>query len=358
MLTSLLVGIERASLSVKLLFILLLFNLGCAVPVALPVFALLQQTANGHVAGQRLYADQLDAGWLIDLVNNQFVGFSTASVGLQTGLLLLMAGIFYLTVNLFLSGGILTVFAEPVERFSMSKFCAGGAAYWWRFARLFLITLLFYGLLLGTYFGATQWLNKAAAQATAAGPIMTKRWGLLLALVMGFGLINMVFDYARIRTVQYDARRMWRVSIEAWRFCLAYVGRTSSLYLLLSGLGWFLFGTCAWLRSAISQATWLTITLAFCLGQLALLTRLWTRLALFASQADLHQGLAPTRAWPTVDEPQMEFRPATKDLVPPPGFTLDPDATTLKYAAEADEIKPPTVVAETSEPTNESRNGA
>ncbi|MBI1761493.1 MAG: hypothetical protein HYR56_08670, partial [Acidobacteria bacterium] len=284
MLTSLLIGIERACLSVKLLCILLLGNLICIVPVALPVFALVQQSAQGHVVAQRLFANQLDAAWLIDFVNNQFNGFSPASVGLQMGLLLLVAGALYLTANLFFTGGILAVFAGPVERFSLRQFCAGGGAYWWRFARLLLIALVFYGLLLVAYFLASQPLNKAAARATAAGPIEIKRWLLLLALALGCGLINMVFDYARIRTVQHEARRMWRVTFAAWRFCLAYVWRTTCLYLLLAAFGLVLFGAFVWLRNAVPQASWLGVILAFGLGQLAIVARLWTRLALFAGQ--------------------------------------------------------------------------
>lgn len=352
MLTSLFVGIERATLSIKLLFVLLLGNLVCAVPVALPVFALVQQTAYDRVVAQRLMADQLDAAWLIDLVNNQFNGFSPASVGLQMGLLLLVAGAFYLTANLFFTGGILAVFAGPVERFSLRKFCEGGGAYWWRFARLFLIALVFYGLLLGAYALAVQPLNHADAQATAVGPIETKRWLFLLALSMGFGLINMVFDYARIRTVQHEARGMWRVTFAAWRFCLAYIVRTSLLYLLLTALGWLLFGLFVWMRGTLPQRSWLSVMLAFGFGQMAMLARLWTRLALFAGQADWYRQLAPAPALATPGMPVMEFMPATKDLVPPPGFRLEPGATTLTPPVETEQ--PPTASAKATEAATES----
>ncbi len=358
MLTSLLVGIERACRSVKLLFVLLLGNLFCAAPVALPVFALVQQSAQDHVVAQHLFADQLNAAWLIDFVNNQFNGFSPVSVGLQTGLLLLVAGALYLTANLFFSGGILAVFAAPLERFSLRKFCEGGGAYWWRFARLLLIALIFYGLLLGAYFLASRPLNKAAAQATAAGPIEIKRWLLLLAGALGFGLINMVFDYARIRTVQHEARRMWRVTFAAWRFCLAYVWRTTFLYLLLAAIGLVLFGAFVWLRNAVTQASWLNVMLAFGLGQLAIVARLWTRLALFAGQADLHQRLAPAPALAKPGAPVIEFMPATKDLTPPPGFTLEPDATTLTPPAETAPQPAAVAAAEPTETSDESGNRA
>jgi hypothetical protein len=348
--TALFVGIERATVSIKLLFILLLGNLVCTVPVALPVFALVQQTAYDRVVAQRLLADQLDAAWLIDLVNNQFTGFSPASVGLQMGLLLLVAGALYLTANLFFTGGILTVFEGPVERFSLRKFCAGGGAYWWRFARLFLISLVFYGLWLGVYALVVQPLNAADARANAAQPIETKRWLLLLALVMGFGLINMVFDYARIRTVQHEARGMWRVTFAAWRFCLAYVVRTSLLYLLLTALGWLLFALFVWMRSTMPQHSWLSVMLAFGFGQMALVARLWTRLALFAGQADWHRQLAPAPALATPGVPVMEFMPATKDLIPPPGFTLEPGAVTLTPPVEPE---PTAAAVETMETSTE-----
>lgn len=336
--TSLFVGIERATLSIKLLFVLLLGNLVCTVPVALPIFALVQQTAFDRVAAQRMRANQLDAAWLLDFINNQFNGFSPASVSLQMGLLLLVAGALYLTANLFFTGGILTIFEGPIERFSLRKFCAGGGTYWWRFARLFLISLVFYGLLLVAYFLASQPLNKAAEQATAEGPIAIKRWWLLLALLLGFGLINMVFDYARIRTVQHEARRMWRATFAAWRFCLAYVVRTSLLYLLLTAIGLLLFALFVWLRGTFAQASWLSVILAFGLGQMALLARLWTRLALFAGQGNLHRQLAPAPTLAAPGPPVIEFMPATKDLLPPPGFTLEPGAATLTPSVAAEPV--------------------
>ena len=81
---------------------------------------------------------------------------------------------------------------------------------------------------------------------------------------------------------------------------------------LARGLGWFsiglgllIFAIIVWLRNAIPQSSLITVFIATILGQLAIASRLWTRLTIYAAELDLYRRLIP----PPEDAPLPETPP-------------------------------------------------
>jgi hypothetical protein len=314
---SLLAGINRANRSFSLLILLLVANLLFAVPIVTPLFSLFLQTTARTLGAQRMFADKLDAVWFIDLINNRFPDASLLTASAATLSLLSLLGGLYLLLNLFLAGGILESFAAGERRFSARSFWAGCGVHFWRFLRLGLISLLFYGALFVAYQLVKLAIGRAEAQASAAQPIQLAKLALLLVFVLALALVNLAFDYARIGAVLRERRGMWRETIEAWRFSLAYFLQAYPLYLLLAALGTALFAGFAWWRSLVNQGSLLGVGLALGLGQLAILARLWTRLALYAGQLDFYQRHTPAPLVATkLGAPVIEFMPATGELPP------------------------------------------
>ena len=137
-------GLTLATLNWKMALVLLAANILFALPVALPLFILILQTADETAAAEKMMADNLDVDWATDMINLQMPGYSLDSTGIQTGALLAVMGLIYLVVTTLLSGGILATFASDHQRFTMREFWAGCGAYFWRFFRLMLISLFFY----------------------------------------------------------------------------------------------------------------------------------------------------------------------------------------------------------------------
>src|SRR5262249_49189962 len=150
--------------------------------------------------------------------------------GGQMGVLLLVTGFSYLLLNILFAGGILDVFASKEERFAMRRFWAGCGAYFWRFFRLLLISLLFYGAAYFVYFLISKPIDAAAKQAATFTPVFYQRWAAVLLLVLLFTFVNMIFDYAKIGAVVGDRRRMFRETISALRFGVRNFFRAYSLY--------------------------------------------------------------------------------------------------------------------------------
>src|SRR5262245_59146545 len=149
MIRSFFVGINETSRSWKMILLLLAANLLVSIPVIVPIFLLVIAASGGTVAADRLMADKLDPAWLIDVANHQFPGAAIETVAMQVGALFAVMGVCYLLLNTLLAGGVIGVFNSADGWFTMRKFWGEAGAYFWRFFRLTLISLIFYGVSVG-----------------------------------------------------------------------------------------------------------------------------------------------------------------------------------------------------------------
>ncbi len=293
MLTSFFTGLARANRSWRMILLLLAVNILVSIPIAVPVFLLIAQTSSERLAANTMLADKLELNWLTDLINQRLPGESLESFGGQVGVLLLVMGVSYLLLNTLFAGGILEILASYQEGFTMRRFWMGCGAYFWRFFRLMLISLLFYGAAYLVYFLIRKPINSSAKQAAEYGPTFYKQWAALAVLGLLFAAINMIFDYAKISTVIGDHRKMFREAISATRFAWRNFLRTYSLYWLigLTGLAWF--ALLVWLRGAVNQNSIIAVLIAILPAQLTMAARMWTRVAFYAAEFDLYWRLTP-----------------------------------------------------------------
>lgn len=353
MLESFFTALARASRHWKMVALLLVTNILFAVPLTLPIFLLLLQTTGGTRAAQRMFADKLDFIWLTDLVNEQFAGFSLATMSAQIALLLLALGAAYLLVSMLFAGGILNVLAAEDGRFTLRRFGEGCGAYFGRFFRLWCISLFFYAAAFAVYKLLMMAVNAADSRASAAQPGVIKRWLLLALLLLLLAVINMIFDYAKVGAVIGERRRMFAETARAVRFTRRRLVPALSLYLLVAVVGFLVFALLTWLRSLIPQASSITVLAAILLGQFALAARMWTRVAFYAAASDYYLRHAPKVVPPDVrpaeKPPVVEAAPpatAVPPLIPPaaPATTPGELVTSLQHDA------PPVLYVLGSEP--------
>ena len=276
-----------------MVLLLLAANILCSFPMAALIFLLIVLTGSGTSAATKMYADKLDVNWIIDLFNHQMPGFSLESIGVQVVALFVVIGLSYLLLNTLFAGGIIEIFACEDSRFTMRKFFSGCGIYFWRFFRLMLISLVFYGAATVIYALIRVGIDRYAAQSTAYEPLFYKRWAALLLLFMLLAFINMVFDYAKISTVVNESSKMFQEAIKALRFSLHFFFTAFGLYLLIGVIGIALFILLVLLRGSINQSSTVALLLAILLGQLTIAARIWTRLTYYAAELDLYQRLNP-----------------------------------------------------------------
>ena len=311
MIISFFVGINEAYRGWKMILLLLAANVLSSLPVIVPIFLLVFGASRGTIAADSLMADKLDAAWFIDVVNHQFPGGAADTVALQVGGLFVVMGVCYLLLNTLLAGGVIGVFNSADGLFTMRKFWGDAGAYFWRFFRLTLISLIFYGVAVGIYMLLRWPIENAAERASAFEPVIYKRWAAMALLALLFAYINMVFDYAKIGTVAHsdrgDSKGMFRETFRAFRFAFRYFFSAFGLYLIIALVGLALFLVFNALRWSVDQSSAGRVSLAILLGQIVLAGRMWTRLVFYAAETHLYKKLAPRAApAPIIFESQHE----------------------------------------------------
>jgi hypothetical protein len=300
MIISFFVGINEANRSWKMILPLLAANVLLSLPVIVPIFLLVFGASRGTIAADSLVADKLDAVWLMDVANRQFPGAAVGTVTLQVGGLFVVMGVCYLLLNTLLTGGVIGVFNSADGWFTMRKFWGEAGAYFWRFFRLTLISLIFYGAAVGIYALLRWTINNAAGQASAFESVIYKRWAAMALLALLFAFINMVFDYAKIGTVARsgggDSKGMFRETFRAFRFAFRNFFSAFGLYLIIALVGLALFIVFNALRWSVDQSSAGRVSLAILLGQFAIAGRMWTRLVFYAAETHLYKKLAPAAA--------------------------------------------------------------
>jgi hypothetical protein len=295
MIRSFIIGLRHANRSWKMILLLLAANNLFTLPLIVPIFWLVALSTGRTLTADRMFAGKLDIRWIVDITNNQMPGFSLEYTGIQIALSLAVIGFIYLLLNTFFAGGIIEVFAVDYGHFTMRRFWAGCGAYFWRFFRLMLISFFFYGGAGFIYFVLRGMVNTAAAEATSYEALLYQRWGSLLLLIVMLGFVNMVFDYAKIRTVVEDSRGMFRETFKALGFSLRHLISVSALFLTIAAIGIGLFLLLVRLRDSIDQSSVMAVIGAILLGQTAIAARMWTRLTFFAAGLDFYRRYKPKK---------------------------------------------------------------
>ncbi|MBO0857474.1 MAG: hypothetical protein J2P21_03280 [Chloracidobacterium sp.] len=315
MIRSFFVGINVANRSWKMILTLLAANALSSLPVIVPIFLLVYGSSGGTLAADRLMANKLDVVWLIDVINNQIPGFAIGTIVSQVGALLVVAGVCYLLLNTLFAGGVIGVFNSADGWFTMRKFWGEAGAYFWRFLRLELISLIFYGVAVGIYLLLRWRIENVAERASALDEVIYKQWASMGSLALMFAFINMVFDYAKIGTMANSeggrGKGMFRETFRAFRFSFRRFFSAFGLYLMIALLGFALFLVLNWSRWSVNQSSAGKVALAIFLGQIVIVGRLWTRLVFYAAETHLYKKLGPISAPdPKIVESPIEFAAA------------------------------------------------
>ncbi|MFZ4984575.1 MAG: hypothetical protein ACOYLF_03850 [Blastocatellia bacterium] len=284
-------GLRQSIQQWQMALLMTVISLLVALPLVLPTFWLIYDTTRRTAMAERMMADQIDPLWLIDLANGQLSGFSIEGMGTLFGLSLVALGLLYLLLHTLLAGGMVSLLVANDRHFRMWDFWAGGGLYFWRFFRLMLISRLLQALVIA---GTLIWLKKLGAldqAATAYSEVVRKEWATAIGLVLAFGLIGLIFDYARVRTVTNGSAGMVSETIRTIRFTLRHLPSTVGLQLLVGLVGFGLFAGLVQLRASIPQLSGGRVFAAFVIGQLAIGVRLWHRVWFTASQVELHRRI-------------------------------------------------------------------
>lgn len=250
-------------------------NLLAAAVIVAPVAVTLSTVLSQSLESERLFGN-LDVDWIMETL----LEFHTApAVNLLAGAVLV--GILYLLVNTFLAGGAIAAFVRPGE-----SFFASCARYFPRFLRIFLISLLFYGVAFGIVRGLSAARSSLFEHSMRAGPEDIATWCIQLIGLLLLFAVNMTFDYAKIICVLED-RKALKSTLRGVRFVGRHFGSTYSVFMVTASVGIALLAIYHLLSEWLGQGSVAVVIGLFILRQVYLIARFWVRLWTWASELAL-----------------------------------------------------------------------
>lgn len=224
-------------------------------------------------------------GAILKSVNN----FISGNIGGEFAGIALM-GIVFLLLWTYLAGGFISLYANQDGQ---TTFFQQAARFLPRFIILAIMAAILYYLLFGALMSWLSGIVYSLTYETLDERIhfvyTVIKYGIVWLLVW---FVNMLFDYSKIITVLQDHKNALTAPIKAAKIIFANFGRTYGLYLSV-GIIWILFFVVYWIIVADPQSnsSWLAIFVPFVLGQLYILSRIWTRCLFYASQTAMCESI-------------------------------------------------------------------
>ncbi len=224
----------------------------------------------------------------------------------------------YIAAWLFLAGGIIDRYARDRATRAHGFFSASGG-FFFRFVRLAIVMGVVYGLMFGYLHPwlfdrvYTRLIRNVNVERTA----FMIRAGLYLVFGLCLAAVNVIFDYAKVRTVVEDRRSAFGALAAALHFVRRNAGAAIGVYALNVALFALTIAVYAVLAPRAGGSGWM-MWVGFAIGQMYVLGRLCVKLIFWASETSLFQSrlahagylATPAPIWP--DSPTAEaLRPAS-----------------------------------------------
>jgi hypothetical protein len=267
----------------RLLVILYAVNLVFAGLVAVPFLVIVQRELGHSLLGLRI--QPVDLNWLGETVLAHGASLTAMVAGV------LAAGLVYVTLHIFLNGGIVGRLLDKEGPTGLAEFAGDGGRFFGRFIRLFLVTLVFLGLSLGVFMSLVSALFEPLSKAalTEWPPLILSNLHFLIALLL-LSVVHMIIDYARIAVVADGERRVLRALRHAFTFLRKRFFRAWAIYLLLvvltvagSVVFYFIF-------NRLGDPSVTQVIAGLILMQLYIVFRIWARILFVAAQAEFYKA--------------------------------------------------------------------
>ena len=322
-------GVKRVNRAPALLTAAWLATIAVSLPLAAVMRGMIAQQL-GHSAVAESVATGANADWMQEFADQAsgvgvtfkptIIGFGAVLDNLSAfldnvprPLVIVGAASAYIVLWIFLAGGMLDRLARN-RPIGASGFFAASGVFFFRFLRLAVIQWLVYGYLFGTLHPYLY--NNLFPALTRETTVERTAFLLRVLFYLLFGVVvgafNLLFDYTKVRAVVEDRRSMIGAINAAARFLLQH-GAALRLY-LLNVIGFaVIVGVYAVVAPGAGHSG-LTMWLAFAIGQIYILARLWLRLVFWSSATALFQSRLAHAGYVAAREPAWPDSPAAEAI--------------------------------------------
>jgi len=259
----------------------------------------LEHLLKHSLAGESL-SKGFDLGMFFELVN---VPDANLMRSMRSSLLFVLLFPLFM---LFVTGGILSVYRED-RRFTAGDFFAASGAFFWRFVRLALFSLIPFGILGAAYSGVRRladYIGDRAVPAETWFYVMLAGCAVVVLLVL---FVRLWFDIAQVRAVVQNEPRMWPNLWKSLGITWRQARTLFRVYLCISGVAWVTLAVGLFIWAKLPPTvTPLTFLLLQFLVFMQLATRLWQR-ASAVTWYKRHAAVVPADAVDFTTPAPVEF---------------------------------------------------
>ena len=270
-------GFQATNKRVRMVVYLWIINFIFSVIVITPIYFLINKDLSRSLMCDHIL-ERMDVLWFGDVIY-KYKDFYPALVGW-----LLIPGIFFLLLYVFLSGGIIGRIAAQDEKIDLASFFGDCGKYFFRFFRVFLISLFGYIVAFGVIVEIISDLfNLWTKNASTEWPLVLSSLFKLLIQVLLFSTVKMFFDYVRVRLVVEESKKAIRATI----LNMAFIGRRFFkawfLYLLVGLIAVF-FGLVFLLIYQPLPKFGFMLVVAFIWQQVYMLSKMWAKVLFYSTE--------------------------------------------------------------------------
>lgn len=269
---------------------------------ALPATINIGHALNHSLAGQQL-TTRFDLGMYVELLRLPSVDISRYDPAVGVSVF-----IFFLFM-LFATGGILETYRQD-RGLTTGEFFAASGAFFWRFVRLLLLSIIPFVIVGMIYQGLSKLADHIGDRAIADQVGIFSSIAAVIIFMLLALWVRLWFDLAQVRAVVQNERGMWRNLWKSWGITWR------------AGLYWkyVAIALVAWIVMAIALVIWAHVPssatpMIFLSLELIIFAQLATRLWQLASAMTWYQRYAETLI---VAQPVVEIVPAPAEIVETP----------------------------------------
>ncbi|MCX6151677.1 MAG: hypothetical protein NTX22_14235 [Ignavibacteriales bacterium] len=204
----------------------------------------------------------------------------------------------YVLIQVFFVGGLISVINTPKKNHYVDFFY-GGVKYWYRFAKVLLISLVFYAIafIINDYLGLlVQYLFSNSARKLE----FFLRGSRYLLLIFLIGVVSLVSDYTKVSLSLRDSEKVLKEIIYVIKFLKKNFYQIFVIFFLVACLGAIAAIIYNIIDSFIPSTTFMFFLLAFILQQLLIIFRLLVKMLFVSTEVilykDLNAQIIPTYA--------------------------------------------------------------
>ena len=209
-------------------------NFICGALGTVPAALTMNRALHHSLAGERL-TKGFDLGMSLELVERIRLAFGSRT-GSYLSLMRSTTGSYaflFLLFMLFVSGGILETYRQD-SKLTAGDFFAASGAFFWRFVRLMLLSIIPFVVAGAIYQGLDKLSDYLGDKAIADQVGIFSGWaGLVVFLLLALA-VRLWFDLAQVRAVAQNERGMWRNLWESYGVTRRNLGTLFWMYFRIS----------------------------------------------------------------------------------------------------------------------------